>query len=486
LAKEVSNRPSAHILVEAIRSIGYTFESALSDIIDNSISAEANRIDIDLRLVPRNMLQIVDDGFGMSRDELFSAMRYGSSNPNHTRATNDLGRFGLGLKSASLSQCRKLTVISKQSGNISGFCWDLDVIERYDDWMLLELDKEEIAGYVKNSPAFQTHATGTQVIWENFDRIEAHAKTLSDTLTELLNASERYVSLIYHRFSSDGLKVHFNGNQVKWLDPFLTHHKTTARKKEQTLAVDGSKIDIRPFILPHKSYLSKDDIDKLGGLDQLKNSQGFYVYRNRRLIIWGTWFRMSVVEELNKLARIQIDIPNTLDHIWSIDVKKSTASLPDKIRKQLVFRVKESIEGSNQVYKTRTIKERDDGESIWSRHKDRDGNIQYYIDPESTTVKAFTRTLSENQMKSIETMLRIISENFPYDKAYYDHNKDHVKMDVTDSELVDRAWEMYQYLRDLGHNHDEIINHFSNSHQFAKLDPTWLGKVLKARDCDES
>ena len=141
---EKQSLPSAPILIESIRSIGYSFETAIADLIDNSISAKATRIDI--LSIPKEEPYIIifDNGNGMNKVELEEAMRLGSKNPNEVREENDLGRFGLGLKSASLSQCRNLTVVSKKDGKLSAFSWNLDYVIERNSWSILEYSEEEI------------------------------------------------------------------------------------------------------------------------------------------------------------------------------------------------------------------------------------------------------------------------------------------------------------------------------------------------------
>ena len=136
MAQYAENKPTADVLMSSMRSMGYTFEAAIADIVDNSISAAASEIQIRFPVDPINLfVAVCDNGSGMNRDELFDAMKYGSSLKRGKRQESDLGRFGLGLKSASLSQCRKLTVVSKKAGILSAFTWDLDVVEEKKDWI---------------------------------------------------------------------------------------------------------------------------------------------------------------------------------------------------------------------------------------------------------------------------------------------------------------------------------------------------------------
>ena len=137
--REIHLPPSAPDLLESMRAIGYSFESALADLIDNSIAAAARTVNVRFSVSGEPYVAIIDDGTGMSPADLTSAMRHGSRNPDQARDALDLGRFGLGLKTASLSHCRMLTVISLRDGTLSARRWDLDYIAKRRDWMLLDI-----------------------------------------------------------------------------------------------------------------------------------------------------------------------------------------------------------------------------------------------------------------------------------------------------------------------------------------------------------
>ena len=321
--------PYAPILVESTRSIGYSFEAALADIIDNSISASAKEIHVSFMSQEPQWLRIDDDGWGMSAEELENAMRYGSQSSTDVRRKDDLGRFGLGLKMASLSQCRKLTVITKQEGYLAGACWDLDYIQKQGTWALIWYTEAEIKAMPDYSVLI-SRGNGTIVRWEQFDRMKQGAAKVDKAFDEKIEIARKHVALVFHRFLNDEnirnrLTITFNGEAVTGIDPFLTKHPATQPLPEQILRIDREEIRVKPYVLPYVSKLSKLDFEAVGGKDELRQQQGFYIYRNRRLIIWGTWFRLIKQNELGKLARVRVDIPNSLDSIWEIDIKKSTA-----------------------------------------------------------------------------------------------------------------------------------------------------------------
>ena len=132
--------PYAPTLIESTRAIGYSLNAAIADIIDNSIAACSKTIDIFFFPVGDAYIAILDDGVGMDSNDIDIAMQYGSKDPLDIRDKRDLGRFGLGLKTASLSQCRVLTVISKKGNSIEARRWDIDYVSQTGQWSLIALD----------------------------------------------------------------------------------------------------------------------------------------------------------------------------------------------------------------------------------------------------------------------------------------------------------------------------------------------------------
>lgn len=427
--------PYAPILVESTRSIGYSFETAVADIIDNSIGKEADEIKVNFSSKDPQYVAILDNGTGMSERELESAMRYGSKSSLEVRDKDDLGRFGLGLKTASLSQCRKLTVITKKEGIVSGACWDLDYIIKEKDWSLIVYSSDEIEKMLY-SDYLSDKESGTIVIWQVFDRISDGSANPQKVFDEKIERARNHVSLVFHRFMDNDnvgkrLKIFFNEAIVDPIDPFLTTNPATQPMTEQTLRIEGSVIKVKPYILPYASKVSAKDKKKLGELADLRSNQGFYVYRNKRLIIWGTWFRLIKIQELNKLARIRVDIPNTLDSIWEIDIKKSTASLPEVIKRNLVAVVENSVGRSERVYKYRGRSiSNDQLQHVWHTIDNR-GKFQYQINRELPIYKKLEGSLGEEEMGYLDSFIKTIEDAFPYGDVYYRLAKDENSVDQT-------------------------------------------------------
>lgn len=164
--------PYAPTLIESTRAIGYSLEAAVADIIDNSIAASAKNVDIFFFPVDGAYIAILDNGNGMGTEELNAAMQYGSKNPIDARDAKDLGRFGLGLKTASLSQCRCLTVVAKQGDRIEGRQWDIDHVAETGSWSLIVLEAGELDS-IPNIDDLRAYESGTLVVWQKLDRIKS-------------------------------------------------------------------------------------------------------------------------------------------------------------------------------------------------------------------------------------------------------------------------------------------------------------------------
>lgn len=434
MAKIHSNPPSANILMNSMRSMGYSFEAAIADIVDNSISANASIIWIDFPVSSQKepYVTVLDNGTGMSFDELLNAMKYGSQKDSYSE--NDLGRFGLGLKAASLSQCRKLTVASKQGNNINCLQWNLDVVIKNQSWDCIELSGEEYSELPGISKLKELQS-GTLVIWQDFDEISKEygsSKPIFDVLSSYMDDAENHIRLVFHRFLNKRvkpLKILINNREIVGLDPFLesSYNPKNDLKKESEFSVqygDGKKaiVKMQACILPHQNDLTKENIDALGGIENLKDGQGFYVYRNDRLIIYGTWFRLSskhISPELYKYGRIKVDIPNSLDEIWRIDIKKQKAVIPPSIL-NLFRRAVSQVERTSEkkAKKRMRLSYAEDEDKIWAKELVRDGKESFYINPHSKFITSFLDTFDDKDKSKILRFLDVISSQLPFDDIY--------------------------------------------------------------------
>lgn len=475
--------PYAPILVESTRSIGYSFEAAVADIIDNSISASATEVRICFSSRDPQWLCIEDNGWGMNPVELENAMRYGSQSSTDVRRKDDLGRFGLGLKMASLSQCRKVTVMTKKDDVTCAACWDLDYIIQQKNWSLQFYSEEEL----EDMPRYlylKLKDSGTVVTWERFDRLKQGAAQITKAFDEKIELTRKHISLVFHRFLNDEnpksrIMMYFNGEVVKGIDPFLTKHPATQPLSEQVLRIASEEIRVKPYVLPYISKMSKQDIAAIGGKEELRQQQGFYIYRNKRLIIWGTWFRLIKHNELGKLARVRVDIPNSLDSIWEIDIKKSRASLPHFIKKNLVDIVENTVGRSERVYKYRGRNVQTDNlVHVWNPIDDR-GRFQYQINRELPVIKMLEANLTEGGEAILDAFIKMLEDAFPYSDVYYRMAKSEANVTegaLDTSDVYSMAEQMVHQVEEMGLDVNAFLKTMDRMDFFVKY-PTVVAQI---------
>ena len=230
-----------------------------------------------------------------------------------------------------------------------------------------------------------------------------------------------------------------NNVLVDSTDPFLSRRNTQVMSDE-IMQISGSKVVVRPYILPHISDLTSDEIATLGGKDGLRKSQGFYVYRNKRLLVWGTWFRMMKQTDFSKLARVQVDIPNELDSLWTLDIKKSRAIPPEEIRNNLDTVIERLAEYSKRTWEFRGKKETHDSiVHVWQRFKGRQGGLYYTINRDHPLVEVF-EDLPQQIKRNVENLLKAIEDGLPLNSLYMDLNSD--KMVENEIEIPAQAVEI--------------------------------------------
>lgn len=413
--------PRPEALIYSLRAFGYDLSMAIADLIDNSIYAKASEIIIDYAWNDGNpWICIIDNGQGMSECDLKEAMRPGSSSPLDTRQVDDLGRFGLGLKTASFSQCSLLTVRSKTSnGSDSVRCWDLEHVCRTKKWELLTQAPQCSSALLKHLDSYKH---GTMVLWQRLDRLindnQNNSKKAEEHFLDMFSKVVQYLEMVFHRFlgGKNVLEITVGRHKCEPWDPFLTGNNFTQELSTEPLA--GGKIIVKPFVLPHVSKRTLYETQRGAGFKGWNAHQGFYLYRNRRMIIPGGYLDFSYApEEHYKLCRIMIDLPNSFDHEWSIDVRKAAASPPSSIRADLERILKATRLAAVRVYRVRTgraIKTsvRDNKYSVWLR-KRRGDKILYEINRDHEVLR---KILDEvNTSKSWERKLfHLIEKTVPH------------------------------------------------------------------------
>lgn len=419
--------PYAPTLMESTRAIGYSIAAAIADIIDNSIAAEASTINIDFFPIGEAYISILDNGYGMSEEELTNAMKYGSQDPLQRRNEIDLGRYGLGMKTASFSQCRVLTVVTKSNGAVSAAQWNLDHIKTVGSWSLIILSESDI-GHYPNVDKLLSQEQGTIVIWQDLDKFAVGEHDMAEAFRKKMKVIREHLSLVFHRYLSGeaGIKkldIKMNEQSIPAYDPFLLK-KSTQLMDEETITIRGEKVIVKPYILPHISKLTKSELKQLGGKDGLRRQQGFYVYRNKRLLVWGTWFRLMRQGDLSKLARVQVDIPNSLDDLWTLDIKKSTATPPEEIRQNLSIIIDKISEGSKRTWTYRGRKETNDNViHMWNRMVTRNGSVYYEVNPDYPLIQDLFIDHPEVR-DHVNLILQQIGCSIPLNSLYLDLTND--------------------------------------------------------------
>lgn len=413
--KRISNPPSSYNLMHTSRSFGnYDLAASLADIIDNSITARATNIDISILYEDSELVvRIRDNGTGMSEEELIRAMRPASSDPQASRENEDLGRFGWGLKSASLSQCRVLSVVSWRRGNdMHAAQWDIDDI---DDWgmsIFSSKESKELLGDLGGLPQ-----SGTEIIWRKCDRLLEKQQVDADQLFGMISEAGDQLELTFHRYLEGGagqdIAININGRRLESRDPFLISHPSTQTQVEDIIPFSGTSIKIKVYVLPQFGKLSVQEQSRVGGREGMIRNQGFYIYRNARLIISGTWFKLVQHGSLWDLTRIQVDLPNSDDDLWRINVDKSDAQLPSALRDHLTNVIRQFQKRSVAVKRKKGVVLTQGAFSVWQKVV-KAGEISYRINRKYPLIDNYLNSI-DAEKKSIEFLFKLIETSFPTD-----------------------------------------------------------------------
>lgn len=459
------------MLMESLRSMGYTLETALADVIDNSIAAGARHISVRFLWAGGNpWIAIMDDGRGMAHSALVEAMRFGSTSPTLIRETDDLGRFGLGMKTASISQCRLLTVVSLVEKKLSGCCWDMEHLanQTRQNWEILVHTEKSLKASAVIAPLLEdlvAWKSGTVVCWETIDGMfpDKDAGRSEVRFSDSMDRARTHLELVFHRFLSPdpgraAIKMDFNGSALRAFDPFGPKHPARQELPQEDIVINGESILVQPYVLPHHSKIPQSDYDAFGGEEGYLQSQGFYLYRNRRLIVKGTWFRLIRKEVLNKLVRVRVDIPNSLDALWRIDVKKAEADPPETVLREL-RKLVNRIAGIGQRVYTKRAARMQSGPlvSVWKRQVV-DGRVRYVLNDEHPLLAELLGDKDGARAARARACLRLVSNAFPADLYFSDAASDIVDFAAPqdDPHHIEIARQLIRVLRSVGLSGDEL------------------------------
>lgn len=414
--------PSSTRLLESLRAFGYDLSTAVADIIDNSVAADSRNIWIDFVWAGRNSrILIRDDGCGMTESRLVEAMTPGSESPLARRSDSDLGRFGLGMKTASISQCRCLTVISKTVDSpVAWRRWDLDYISRESkgEWRLLKGPGLLSAG---DQQLLAAADRGTVVVWDRMEHLAGETSEDDENrqrhFRERIDEVKAHLAMTFSRLMSGkkAVHLHINGRRIEPWDPFLTNHPATDPLSPEQLWLRGEPIQIRPYVLPHHSKLTAQQHLDAAGEKGWNEHQGFYVYRNNRLLVAGDWLGLGMKKEEHcKLARIAIDIPASTDLAWQIDVKKSKAIPPAELRSDLRRIARATRNRATNIYRHRgRVLQRQGSRQdifLWNPVR-KHGKTHYQISRNHPLVR---KALQDTDDKAaLNALLRLVEQTVP-------------------------------------------------------------------------
>ena len=427
--------------MESMRSVGYSLPTAIADLIDNSITAGAASVWVDMHWNGRNSwVSVRDDGKGMNEQELVRGMRAGSINPTAVRNRNDLGRFGLGLKTASFSQCRRLTVWSKQKDSApSARRWDLDYVAEYDEWRLLGgFESPEIDPLKRWAVA----RSGTVVLWENMDTLDHEGQVTPENsqqrFLEHVREVAQHLSMVFHRYMEQAvspggkkLSITVNGNPLKPWNPFHAGSRVLPeRSPVEKINCLHETVEIQGYVLPHHDKLTPEEFQAAAGPKGWNAQQGFYLYRNHRLIIAGSWLQLGppgrpwYQEEQYRLARLRIEIGNTNDFEWGLDVKKATAHPPAALCSRLAGLADRQRKRAKEVFVHRgQYGPRPEPGAATLEHpwhsSTRAGRQVYRINRQHPLIKAAGGRMGPLAAE-LNAVLRLVEETVPVERIWID------------------------------------------------------------------
>lgn len=369
--RPVDVTPSARRLTGSLRDIGYDFVAALADLVDNSVAAGSSEVDIEIVFDgPASYVVIADDGDGMTESQLNEALRFGS---RREYAVGDLGRYGLGLKTASISQCRRVTVVTRHAltyRRLAAKTLDLDHIARTDRWEVIDPPG---GAPIHRSLEWLNDCPGTVVFWENLDRVLPEKRPEGGwarrRLDHLSQRSREFLGMVFHRFLEGDMRrptaltVTVNGEKVRPWNPFapLEDHRQELLAQSFEVSVGDlyGRVTLRRYVLPPRNLFSSvSEFERMSGPLKWNRQQGLYIYRADRLIQHGGWCGIRAADEHTKFARASVDFQTDLDSLFQINVAKMRVLLPTEVRTLLERPVHELCHRADSVYR-REVQDRE-------------------------------------------------------------------------------------------------------------------------------
>lgn len=466
--------PDPESLLESIRSVGYSLKEAISDLIDNSVSANATSIRVIINLEGDGEFHLIDNGDGMDHQKLVSSFRLGSTNPKKTRDENDLGRFGMGMKTASLSQCRSVTVTSKQNNSVVSRTLDLDEVNRQKKWII-----GEKAMHLEIIKELNDLEQGTIVSWEKIDHNNVSKEENNNLLLDVRN----YISLCFHRFmerTNNKISFYLNDVLIKPISPVVEGSQVFSE-----ISLDNIDSKMEAFTIPiRKDNNSFSVFNSLELFNGVENQQGIYIYRSDRLLCFGGWLGIVKPNNSYKLCRVIINFKNdySSDSKWSIDIKKTKAEIPYEYRQEIKRFVRKAQKASsikigkfNRLEMGSSIRNLYENAELWLIKKNtKYGYWEYSLNIENPI---FQGLLEKVKKKELKVLLDIISRNIPIadiidnnDEEPANHDTLYAEIDIEDilANEKKQAQQLLQIFLQSGETKSEAIEKILSVEPFVR------------------
>lgn len=465
-------RPNPQYLIKSIAEQGYSLETAFADLIDNSISAEGNNIEILTDTTKGFTVFVTDNGVGMSREQLIESLSIPSSDLDNERGVTDLGRFGLGLKTASFSQTRNLTVLSKKENDkkYSGFSWDVEYLKKTKDWTLKVLTDDEVNTLLRTYHAtsdthlnkFENYFPNTLVIWqglfkyENYLQEQNKIKALNSDLSDNV---EEYLSISFHRFIARGLKIRLNNKILKGFDPF-PEIESIIKLPKRVGNINNSSIKFEGFVIPYDAIKeSRENFNRwTTPKKSLMDMEGLYIYRGDRLISYGGWHGIIKRSGKMQLGRMKIDIGNDLDNVLKLNVAKSQIEIPFELKSEFNRSLEDLKENAQKEFYNVGLKEikntqkEDKDKELFSKVYTNKGSL-IYLNYDNPLLNLLFESFDDEQKKIFKVLTKNINAVFNKNRQF---DSDTIINEDKDSVNLDEIETAIAKLRELGIDEDSI------------------------------
>lgn len=421
--------PNPEYLIKSISEQGYSFEAALADLIDNSISANANQVEILIKTDKEPfILYLTDNGDGMDEEALKASMQFPSTSPDTTRNPDDLGRFGLGMKTASFSQTRRFTVLArkKSSQKYHARTWDLEVLKD-NKWQLIVNTQAEIQQIIDdykkqsndNLSQFDNHEPNVIIVWYGLYKYEEYLeeknrrKALKREITEV---TTDHLSLVFHRFmesKEQQLKLRVNNLQLEPFNPFPEKDLRSVEFKQKSFGDDSIKLE--GFVLPSTSIEETKESSNTKWTTKyrsLLDMEGIYIYRANRIILFGGWNGLIKKAPRLQLARLRVEIGNGVDHLLHLNVAKSQVIIPHDLKDAFESYINDLKEEAKKEFFNRGIKKfpkkSENNESLFVRNPSNKG-VLLELNPDFSILKQLNEELSFSNQSKLKVVLQMVN-----------------------------------------------------------------------------